>query len=90
MVPAFGQTVTGAGYSAPVPIRVAPGQVITLYVPGLSSPEGIDVTVRQNSDYSAPVLQVTNVPGCDGQSPAKWGSSAAIKRRTTGRGSDSA
>jgi len=75
---AFGQTVTGAGYSAPVAIRVAPGQVITLYVQGLSSLEGIGVTVRQDSDYPAPVLQVAAVPGCAGMAPATCGSSTAI------------
>jgi len=36
---AFGQsnTVVGAGYSAPVPLTVAPGQVVTLFVAGVGA-----------------------------------------------------
>jgi hypothetical protein len=37
--PLFGQgpTLTGAGYAYPVPIRVAPGQITTLFVTGLKT-----------------------------------------------------
>ena len=43
LLPPFGHgqaVVTGAGYSAPRPVEVAPGQVITVFVriPGKSSP----------------------------------------------------
>jgi hypothetical protein len=39
MFPAFAQTntVVGAGYSAPAPLTVAPGQVVTLFVHGIGA-----------------------------------------------------
>src|ERR1700678_1958818 len=33
----FGQIVTGAGYTLPAPINVAPGQILTVYVQGMGS-----------------------------------------------------
>ena len=39
ILPAFAQTntVVGAGYSAPVPLTVAPGQLVTLFVDGIGA-----------------------------------------------------
>jgi uncharacterized protein (TIGR03437 family) len=39
ILPAFAQTntVVGAGYSAPVPLTVAPGQLVTLFVEGIGA-----------------------------------------------------
>ena len=67
LVPLFAQTntVAGAGYSFPVPLNVAPGQVITLFVDGIGASltqtvrapagplpltlAGISVTLKQSS-----------------------------------------
>lgn len=39
LLPAVAQTntVVGEGYSAPVPLTVAPGQVVTLFVQGIGA-----------------------------------------------------
>jgi len=39
LLPAFAQTntIVGAGYSAPVPLTVAPGQLVTLFVEGIGA-----------------------------------------------------
>jgi uncharacterized protein (TIGR03437 family) len=49
LLPVFAQTntVVGAGYSAPVPVNVAPGQVITLFVDGIGA--SLTQTVRAPS-----------------------------------------
>ena len=65
---AFGQsasvnTIAGMGYSYPAPVMVAPGQLITVFVAG--NVQGvISATVRQISDYPAPVLEVRPTPDC--------------------------
>ncbi|HZU24740.1 MAG TPA: hypothetical protein VFA04_04410 [Bryobacteraceae bacterium] len=72
--------VTGAGYVDPVPINIAPGQVLTIFVQGVGSSltgpvvappgklpitlGGISVTVEQGNDYSAPIMQVRPVSTC--------------------------
>jgi len=73
-------TITGSGYSAPVPIYAAPGQVLTLFVQGagklLNQPErapdgtwptslaGISVTLLQGTRIPAPMLEVRPVGTC--------------------------
>jgi hypothetical protein len=68
-------TIVGAGYLYPAPIRVAPGQVITLFAMGVGSTlarpvsagagnlptslGGISVTIQQGATIAAPILQVT-------------------------------
>jgi uncharacterized protein (TIGR03437 family) len=72
--------VTGGGYTDPIPLFVAPGQVLTIFVQGvgasLTGPvvappgrlpttlAGINVTVEQGRDYAAPILQVRPVSTC--------------------------
>jgi uncharacterized protein (TIGR03437 family) len=60
--------ILGAGYIVPTPVKVAPGQVITLFVSGNlpTSSSGIAVTVHQGSDLAAPILHVSPVATCDG------------------------
>ena len=71
--------VTGAGYRDPVPIPVAPGQVVTVFAAGVGTDltqtvvappgtlpttlAGISVTVEQGKDYAAPILQVRPISG---------------------------
>ena len=55
-IPAWAQPVIGgAGYTSPVPVSVAPGQVITLFVQGADNPlnAGISVNYRQGTDRPA-------------------------------------
>jgi uncharacterized protein (TIGR03437 family) len=75
-------TVVGAGYAAPAPISVAPGQIVTIFATGvgqsLTKPvqaaaatlpttlAGISVTVHQISDKPAPLLEVRPVSTCPG------------------------
>lgn len=72
--------IGGEGYSSPVPLTVAPGQLITLYVPatdsrltepvhasGLPLPPslaGVSVIFRQGMDQPAPILEVRPIPTC--------------------------
>ena len=71
--------IAGAGYLFPGPISIAPGQVITIFTTGLSSPpampvvaetgnlpaslSGIGVTLSQATQIPAPVLRVIS-GGC--------------------------
>jgi uncharacterized protein (TIGR03437 family) len=57
--------IVGSGYTAPTPVSVAPGQVATFYVSGLSSLTGITATLQQLSGNTvAPVQSVNAVPLC--------------------------
>src|SRR5579864_349174 len=84
------QPVIGAaGYSSPVPLPVAPGQVITLFVQGvntqLTAPvrattptwpatlAGVSVTYTQGTPQPAPILEVRPISSCFGI-PAPTGS----------------
>jgi hypothetical protein len=82
---ALGQSATstgaiaGAGYLFPGPINVAPGQVITIFATGVTSPPtqpaiagagklptslaGIGVTIVQATEIAAPILEVSS-GGC--------------------------
>jgi len=80
----FGQSaaqtpvIGGTGYSFPVPFPIAPGQVLTLFVPGLNTQltgpvrtgvtpwptmlAGVSVTYTQGSSLPAPILEVRPIP----------------------------
>ena len=85
VLPSFGQPVIGAsGYSSQLPIPVAPGEVITLFVEGgnvqLTTPVrgsgsplpaslgGVSVIYRQGSDRPASMLEVRPISSCLGPS----------------------
>jgi len=69
-----------AGYTAPAPVSVAPGQILTFFLDGLdglvskpvrapsgalpNSLAGISVTLRQGSDHPVPMLEVRPVSTC--------------------------
>lgn len=82
---AFAQTtpfIAGLGYSQPIPLTVAPGQLVTLFVAGASSKlttplrapgnplpttlGGISVTYHQGSDRAAAILEVRPISTCSG------------------------
>src|SRR5258708_30206535 len=74
--------IGGMGYSYPVPLSVAPGQLITVFVYGantqLTAPvratgsllptmlAGVSVTYRQGMDQAAPILEVRPISTCLG------------------------
>ena len=78
--PQSAPVVTGAGYTLPAPVNVAPGQVLTIFVQGIASaltqpvraPEstlptslaGISVTLEQGSDRPVGILDVRPVSTC--------------------------
>jgi uncharacterized protein (TIGR03437 family) len=66
-VPAFlaAQTITGAGYTAPAPVSVAPGQVLTFFADGVGT-TGITAILHQGAAIQAPVIDVRSVPTCSG------------------------
>jgi len=80
--PACGQMIVGAGYGAPAPISVAPGQIATLVVSGLNIPQGVrapagplpltlggvSATLRQISDQPVPIVEVRPISTCPGAS----------------------
>jgi hypothetical protein len=77
--------IGGAGYSFPVPLPVAPGQVITLFVQGINTQltapvratttpwpttlAGVKVTYTQGSAEPAPILEVRPLSTCLGIPP---------------------
>lgn len=82
-IPALAQPVIGgAGYSYPLPLAVAPGQLITLFIQGVNtqltapvrasssslptSLAGISVTYHQGTDVAAPILEVRPISTCPG------------------------
>ena len=78
-ISAFAQSTPTPGYSYSLPLAVAPGQVITLFVDGtLSAPvrasgtplpptlAGVSVTYHQGSDQVAPILEVRPISTCFG------------------------
>jgi uncharacterized protein (TIGR03437 family) len=77
------QPVIGsAGYTSPVPIPVAPGQLLTLFVPAMGASvtgpvkappgplpkllAGVSATFRQLSDQPVPILEVQPISTCIG------------------------
>jgi uncharacterized protein (TIGR03437 family) len=58
------QTLVGAGYAAPAPVSVGPGQIATFYVAGLSSLTGITATLQQGGSISIPIQAVSSVSLC--------------------------
>ena len=87
--PQSAPVVTGAGYTLPAPVKVAPGQVLTIFVQGIGSgltqpvraPEstlptslaGISVTLEQGSDRPVGILDVRPVSTCAPLSAAGTG-----------------
>jgi hypothetical protein len=80
-IPILGQpAIVGSAYSAALPLQVAPGQLITLLVSGITMPPtgvvrapagslpsslaGISAVFRQGRDVAAPVLEVVPLPTC--------------------------
>jgi uncharacterized protein (TIGR03437 family) len=73
-------TIVGAGYLSPTLLKVAPGQIVTVFAAGVGSSltqpiyagagnlptslGGIGVTIRQGTDIPAPVLAVSPVTNC--------------------------
>jgi uncharacterized protein (TIGR03437 family) len=86
---AFAQSVApvigSSGYSAPVPLTVAPGQLVTLFVPGfgsvMSGPmkapaaplpntlAGVSAVFRQGSDQPLPIFEVQPIKACTALNP---------------------
>src|ERR1700682_2605418 len=99
-VPIFAQLsapqpiIGGIGYSYPIPLSVAPGQLITVFVDddntqltapvrasGNSLPTtlaGVSVTYRQGTDQPAPILEVRPISTCLGIPPPPGGGCATI------------
>ncbi len=88
----FGQSaavVTGAGYTLPAPVNLAPGQVLTIYVQGIGSTltqpvrasgtalptslAGISATLQQGSNRPLGILDVRPVSTCGSPSIAGAG-----------------
>src|SRR5437879_1036810 len=71
-------SVVGAGYLPPAPVSAAPGQVLTVFVSGLSissaaragagalplSLGGVTATLRQASDRPVPLVDIRPVSTC--------------------------
>ena len=74
----YAQTIVGAGYLAPAPVNAAPGQILTLFVDGVSvtaavrapagplpnTLAGVSVTFRQITDRTVPILEVRPISTC--------------------------
>lgn len=58
------QTITGAGYTFPIPVSAAPGQILTFFVDGLGA-SGITATLHQVADTPAPIIDVRLVSTCN-------------------------
>ncbi len=57
--------VVAAGYTSPAPVSVAPGQIATFYVAGLTSSAGVTAIVQQMSGITAaPVQSIRSEPLC--------------------------
>src|ERR1017187_5606184 len=88
----FGQgtpIVTGAGYTLPAPVNVAPGQILTVYVQGIGSAltqpvrnpgyplptslAGISATLQQGSNRPLGILDVRPVSTCGPSSQSGTG-----------------
>jgi uncharacterized protein (TIGR03437 family) len=79
-LPAQTNTVVSAGYTPPVPLYAAPGQVVTLFVEGVgksltqpvrapdgswpNSLAGISVTLLQGTKIIVPILEIRPIPTC--------------------------
>lgn len=61
----FSQNLTSSGYTPPAPVSVAPGQIATFYVSGLSSVAGLTASLQQSGgNVSAPIQSIRNVSQC--------------------------
>lgn len=74
----YGQTApaaASAGYTSPFPLRVAPGQLVTMYLQGSATANVSAVFWNQQKVEAVPVVQVS--PGSTGCAVAPPGSSCA-------------
>ena len=64
-IPAFlaAQSITGAGYTVPAPVSVAPGQILTFFADGIGT-TGIKATLQQGSAVPVPVINAQSVFTC--------------------------
>jgi uncharacterized protein (TIGR03437 family) len=63
--------ISGLGYLYPEPVTVAPGQVITVFIPDTSQ-NNLKVTVHQTADFDAPILDIRPGSVCAGiQTPCR-------------------
>lgn len=61
----FSQNLTSSGYTAPAPVSVAPGQIATFYVSGVSSSVGLTANLQQNGNsVPAPIQSFRIVSMC--------------------------
>ncbi len=74
-----------AGYLTPIPLTVAPGQLVTLFVPGFGNEvsgiakapvgslptalAGISAVFRQGSDQPVPIFEVQPIKSCTAFAP---------------------
>jgi uncharacterized protein (TIGR03437 family) len=65
------QTLVGAGYVTPAPVLIAPGQIVTFFMAGLSSSTGVTAILQQGGADSgmipvifAPIQSVSSVSLC--------------------------
>ena len=77
--------IGSSGYSTPVPLTVAPGQLVTLFVPGfggvvsasMKAPAGpfpntlagVSAVFRQGSDQPSPIVEVQPIKACTAIDP---------------------
>jgi uncharacterized protein (TIGR03437 family) len=64
-IPTFlaAQNITGAGYTVPAPVSVAPGQILTFFVDGIGTFD-IRATLQQGSAVTVPIIDVQSVFTC--------------------------
>ncbi len=72
------QTLVGAGYTAPAPVSVAPGQIVTFYVAGLSSLTGITATLQQAGSVAVPIQSMQPISMCPDATASAQGGCATL------------
>ncbi len=62
------QSITGAGFTVPAPVSVAPGQILTFFADGIGTngigTTGITATLQQGSAVPVPIINVQPVFTC--------------------------
>jgi uncharacterized protein (TIGR03437 family) len=61
---AAAQAITSAGYTFPIPVSVAPGQILTFFVDGVGT-SSVTATLHQVADTPAPIIDVRPVSTCN-------------------------
>ena len=64
-IPVFlaAQSITGAGFTFPAPVSVAPGQILTFFADGIGT-SGIKATLQQGSAVPVPVINAQALFTC--------------------------